>query len=113
LAEGFAGAGQIADGLEAVDEVLARSERNEDRWCLAELLRIKGALLAKHDQANVAAVKDHFARSLDCAGASKRCPGNCEQLQASPGCGKIKIELRRRASCLHRFMGVSPKVSRP
>jgi tetratricopeptide (TPR) repeat protein len=45
LAEGLGRAGQIAQGLEAVDEALARSERNEDCWCVAELLRIRGKLL--------------------------------------------------------------------
>ena len=64
LAEGFCRTGQIAQGLVTIDEALARSERNEDRWCLAELLRIKGALLARHEPANA---EDHFAQSLDWA----------------------------------------------
>jgi predicted ATPase/DNA-binding winged helix-turn-helix (wHTH) protein len=64
LAEGFGRAGQIAQGLATIDEALARSERNQDRWCLAELVRIKGVLLAEREPPNA---EDHFARSLDWA----------------------------------------------
>ena len=42
LADALGRAGAIAEGLAAVDEVLARSERTEERWCSAELLRTKG-----------------------------------------------------------------------
>src|SRR5712671_5372496 len=45
LAEALAGAGEVAEGLATIDEALARSERNEERWCVAELLRIKGEIL--------------------------------------------------------------------
>jgi predicted ATPase/DNA-binding winged helix-turn-helix (wHTH) protein len=44
-AEGFARLGDAAKGLEIIDEALARSERDEERWCVAELLRIKGELV--------------------------------------------------------------------
>ncbi len=45
LAEGLGGAGHIADGLVVIDDALARAERTEERWILAELLRKKGELL--------------------------------------------------------------------
>ncbi len=64
LADGSGRAGQIAEGLAAVDEALARSERNEDRWCLPELLRIKGDLLTQCDPVDEAAVEEHFTQSL-------------------------------------------------
>jgi hypothetical protein len=35
--------------LEAIEDALARSERNEERWCFAELLRVKAELLAPTD----------------------------------------------------------------
>jgi predicted ATPase len=38
-------AGQIADGLVMIEEANARSERTEECWQMAELLRIKGELL--------------------------------------------------------------------
>lgn len=42
-------AGEPARGLEAIEDALARSERNEERWCFAELLRVKAELLAPTD----------------------------------------------------------------
>ena len=59
LAEGLGRAGQIAQGLEVIDEALARSERNEDRWCIAELLRIKGELLLLQGGSGTAAATEH------------------------------------------------------
>ncbi len=65
LAEGLGRAGQIAQGLEAIDEALARSERNEDRWCVAELLRIRGELLLLQGVPGAAAAaEDHYQQSL-------------------------------------------------
>ena len=65
LAEGLGHAGQIAQGLEAIDEALARSERNEERWCVAELLRIKGELLLLHGGSGAAAAaEDHCQQAL-------------------------------------------------
>ena len=45
MAEALGRAGQIADGLAAIEEAIVRSERSEERWVIAELLRIKGELL--------------------------------------------------------------------
>jgi predicted ATPase len=38
-------AGRIDRGLDAIEQAIARSERNDERWCIAEVLRIKGELL--------------------------------------------------------------------
>jgi predicted ATPase len=45
LAQGLGAVGQVAEARLAIDEALDRSNRNEERWCLPELLRIKGELL--------------------------------------------------------------------
>ena len=45
LAQGLVGTGKPAEGLATIDEALARSERDEERWCVAELLRIKAELV--------------------------------------------------------------------
>jgi predicted ATPase len=69
MAEGLAIAGEISEGLSAVDEALDRCERYEERWCIAELLRIKGELALKHEAADATQVaEDYFLRSLDWAG---------------------------------------------
>src|SRR4029077_12670685 len=45
LAEALGRAGQIADGLAAVEEAIVRSEHTEELWAIAEMLRLKGELL--------------------------------------------------------------------
>jgi len=40
LAEALAAAGQFAAATGVIDDAIARSERNDGRWCLPELLRI-------------------------------------------------------------------------
>ncbi len=45
LAQGRAVSGQLDHGLAAIDEALERSEHAGERWCAAELLRVKGELL--------------------------------------------------------------------
>jgi len=44
LAEALGRSGQVAEGVEAINEALARSDNNEERWCIAELLRVKAEL---------------------------------------------------------------------
>src|SRR6266436_5960365 len=59
---------KAAEGLSIIDEALARSERNEERWCVAELLRIKGELILLEGAPQAAAAaEEHFLRSLDWA----------------------------------------------
>src|SRR2546425_1347957 len=68
LAEGFAGAGQVAQGLGVIDQALARSEKSEERWITADLLRIKGELILRQDAPNAAVTaEDHFQNSLEWA----------------------------------------------
>jgi len=66
LAEALGRAGQAAHGLATIDEALARSERSEERWCVAELLRIKGELVVLQGASGAERVaEEHFRRSLD------------------------------------------------
>jgi predicted ATPase len=68
IADALGRDGQAAEALSTIDEALARSERNEERWCVAELLRIKGELILRQDAAQAAAgAEEHFLRSLDWA----------------------------------------------
>jgi predicted ATPase len=68
LAEGLAGSRQIAAGLAAIDEALARAENTEERWCLAELLRIRGELVILEDAPNAAVAAERcFLGGLDWA----------------------------------------------
>jgi len=68
LAEGLAAAGQVAESLLTIDEALAQCERSEERWNIAELLRLKGQLLLlEGSEAAPAAAETYFRQALDWA----------------------------------------------
>ncbi len=68
LGEGLGGAGQIAGGLAAIEEGLARAESTEERWCLPELLRIKGELIISENRTGAPiAAEAQFLQALDWA----------------------------------------------
>ena len=61
-------AGEVAPGLAIVEETLARCAARDERWYLAELLRIKGELAILEGAPDAAATaEEHFLRALDCA----------------------------------------------
>ena len=71
-AQALGGVGDIARALVAIDEALAQSKRNEELWCLPELLRVKGELLLlEADPNGVPAAERHFQRSLALARRQK------------------------------------------
>jgi len=66
FASGLGRAGRIAEGLAAVDEALARSERNDERWYAPELLRTKGELVLRQPSSHAWRDAEHcFLESLD------------------------------------------------
>jgi predicted ATPase/DNA-binding winged helix-turn-helix (wHTH) protein len=57
-------AGQIADGLPAMEEAIARSEFTEERWLIAELLRFQGEILLWRGAPGAATeAESHFRRA--------------------------------------------------
>jgi predicted ATPase/DNA-binding winged helix-turn-helix (wHTH) protein len=68
MAEALGRAGQIADGLSAVEEALASIEQTDERWVIADLLRVKGELLLLQGAPGGAArAEDHFRKALEWA----------------------------------------------
>ena len=68
LAEGLSGVEQVSQGLTVVDEALARSERDEELWCIAELSRIKGEIVLQTGAPKAAATAERlFRQSIDLA----------------------------------------------
>ena len=68
MAEALGRAGQHADGLTAIEEAISRSERTEEHWAMAELVRVKGELLLLQGAPGAAAAaEDHFRQALDWA----------------------------------------------
>ena len=88
FAQAFGDAMQVAQGLEAVDEALARSERNDERWCFAELLRIKGELMLKAGAPDAAAQAERcFVEALDWA---RRQGALAWELRAAMSLGRLR-----------------------
>jgi predicted ATPase/DNA-binding winged helix-turn-helix (wHTH) protein len=68
MADALGRDGKAAEGLSIIDEALIQSDCNEERWCVAELLRIKGELKLRDSAPQAAtAAEEHFLRSLDWA----------------------------------------------
>jgi predicted ATPase/DNA-binding winged helix-turn-helix (wHTH) protein len=68
LAEGLAGAGQLAEARSANEDALAESKRDGQGWYLPELLRIKGELLLRDTRAQSdTAAEDCFLEAIETA----------------------------------------------
>ena len=60
--------GQHRQALEVIHEALAQCEGTDERWSMANLLRIKGKLLLLEGGLAAAAIaEDHFRQALDWA----------------------------------------------
>jgi predicted ATPase len=70
LAQGLAAAGHVAQALATIDEALAKSERDEERWWIAELLRIKAELILLAEGADAAPTAE--AHLQDALGWTRR-----------------------------------------
>jgi predicted ATPase len=68
MAEAMGRAGQMADGLAAVEEALAWAESTGERWAMSEVLRLKGELVLLQGAPGAAAAsEDCFRQALDWA----------------------------------------------
>jgi predicted ATPase len=68
MAQGLGAAGQITDGLAVVERAIERAERDELRWLIPELLRVKGELVLLRGGFDAAvAAEDQFRQALDWA----------------------------------------------
>lgn len=65
LAHGRGLARQLESAMAAIEEALERSESTGERWCAAELLRIKGELLLSPVAPDRSAAEAHFRRALE------------------------------------------------
>jgi predicted ATPase len=71
-AEGLTAAGQFAEAHVAIDAALERTERNDERWYMPELLRIKGEIIRSDGSADGdTAAEDYFQKALDWARRQK------------------------------------------
>jgi predicted ATPase/DNA-binding winged helix-turn-helix (wHTH) protein len=69
FAEGLAASKQFCEAQAIVDEALSRCESTGERWCYANLLRIKANILIKRDHLeNVSLTEELYQRSLQVSG---------------------------------------------
>jgi len=90
LAEALGRTGEIENGRQAIDQALARAERNEERWYMAELLRVKGELMLLDHEADAAAVAQFqaglgWARQQGALSWELRCATSLARLSQKQG----------------------------
>jgi predicted ATPase len=66
LAEGFGAVGRLREAANAISEAMEDSESSQERWCLPELLRVRGELEARQGLPDVT-VEATLSRSMDWA----------------------------------------------
>jgi predicted ATPase len=109
LAQGMAAAGQTAEARMVIDEVLERCDRSEGRWCLPELLRIKGELPRLDQSATaVKAAEDHYLQALEWA---RRQEALSWELRAATSRAKLSHERRKSAEAEQLLSSVYNKFS--
>jgi len=80
----------------ALDEALTKSEHDEQRWWIAELLRIKAELILLAEAQTPPRRPRRTCRTRSHGHAGKaRCPWSCDAPPTSPGYGSSKDGPRR------------------
>jgi predicted ATPase/DNA-binding winged helix-turn-helix (wHTH) protein len=103
-AEGLGKAGQIADAVDAIDDAIARAERTEESWEIAEVLRVKGELvLLQHADPQAAAAEDCFRQALDWA---RRQGALSWELRAAASLARLQRDRGRSAEALELLQPV-------
>ena len=93
LAVGLAGQGRLAEAFAAVDEALAQSARDAQRWCAPDLLRIHGELLWQAgDEESLAAAG---ARLAEAAEEARRQQALFFELRAATSRGRLLVRQGR------------------
>jgi predicted ATPase len=98
MAEALGRAGQYADGLAAIDEAIARSERTAELWAVAELMRVRGELLLLQGATGAAAAAEGlFRQALDWA---RRQGASSWELRAATSLARLLLSQRRSAHAM-------------
>jgi hypothetical protein len=98
LAEALGRAGQTGEGLAAIEEGFAWTDRTEERWAIAELLRVKGELLLLQCAQDAASeAENHFRQALDWA---RPHGGLASELRAATSLARLLRDQSRSADAL-------------
>ena len=104
-------AGEVAQGLATVDETLARCEARDERWYVAELMRIKGVLLLQEPETehrSVSAAEQCFGEALEVA---RRQGALFWQLRSALSLARLRIRQDRRDDARRVLVPVYEKFS--
>ena len=105
----MAATGQMADAQLAIDAALERCDHSEGRWCLPELLRIKGELVRLQGSANaVNTAEDNYVRALESA---RRQEALSWELRAATSLAKLWQGRRKIAEAEQLLSSVYDKFS--
>jgi len=98
LAEGLGGAGRFTEALAILDEALVSSQRDDQRWCLAELHRVKGELLLQRSDGDViSTAEDCLVAALEVA---RRQGSLLYELRAALSLARLRITQKRQTHAL-------------
>jgi hypothetical protein len=114
MVEALGRIGRVGQGLSALEAAIEQAEETEERWSIAELLRIKGELLPSQGAPGAAAeAEEQFRRALDRHAVKAPCPRNYAPPRASRGCCAIKADPPRGRNCSSPPTTGSPRGSTP
>jgi DNA-binding SARP family transcriptional activator/predicted ATPase len=105
LADAYARADRVDDGLRTLDDALALVEANDERYVEAELHRLRGELLLRRSQAGEGEAEVAFTRALEVARAQE---ARGLELRAALGAARLLFAQRRAAEArtlLSRALG--------
>jgi tetratricopeptide (TPR) repeat protein len=101
LAQAFACTGDFQQGIDVLDEALAASARREERWCMAELLRMKAEMLLGMTASGLEAdAEELLQQSLDWA---RRQRALSWELRAASSLARLRLrqgDAREGRACL-------------
>jgi predicted ATPase/DNA-binding winged helix-turn-helix (wHTH) protein len=87
-------AGEVGQGLAAVDEALARCQARDERWYEAELLRIKGELLLHSGEfRSVATAEQHLDKAMHVA---RKQGAQFWELRTAMSLARLRVSQNRR-----------------
>lgn len=95
LAQGLAAAGHLAQALATIDETLNKSERDQERWWIAELLRIKAELILSQEGADAAPTAE--AHLQDALAWTRRQGALSLELRCATNLARLWLQLGRGA----------------
>ena len=114
LSHAFACVGDFQQSGDILDDALADSARREERWCVAELLRMKGEMLLSADPPDSETrAEEVFLQSLDWARRQGALSWELRTASSSRGFAVGKAGVARPAPVLNRFTAGSRRVSTP